>query len=173
MTLVPPAPPSTPLSRIDSTKLYAPFFNALAAMLVDATQQGAVFFVISGFRTYAEQSALYFQGRTMAGPKVTSAQAGESPHNFGIAADLVRDGVVDRAGLQPDYRPESYEILRELAPKHGLVWGGSWAQFPDRPHVQLPNYITASQLQPLRHAYELAGLLSVFQYLDANGVNHE
>lgn len=154
------------LGRIDVTKLYPPFWSALAALVTDAHDQGSDFFVVSGFRTYVEQSALYFQGRTMPGPKVTRARAGESAHNFGIAADLVKDGLVDRVGLQPDYNEESYEILRELAPKHGLVWGGSWPNFPDRPHVQLPNYITVSQLEPLRHSYELAGLLGVFQYLD-------
>lgn len=162
MTLL---PPSTQWSRVDTTKLYPPFFSAVTQMLNEAHFKGADYFVISGFRTYIEQTKLYEQGRTTPGPKVTQARAGESPHCFGVAVDLCRDGLVDRAGLQPDYRPESYELLRELAPKHGLIWGGAW-QFPDRPHVQIANYITASQLEPLRHSYELAGLLGVFQYLD-------
>lgn len=164
-------PPSTQWSRVDPTKLYPPFFSAVGAMLNEAHFRGADYFVISGFRTYAEQSALYFQGRTSAGSKVTNARAGESAHNFGIAVDLCRDGLVDRAGLQPDYRPESYEMLRELAPKHGLVWGGSWEKFPDRPHVQLPNYVTVSHLEPLRYSYELGGLINVFTYLDAGVSN--
>jgi peptidoglycan L-alanyl-D-glutamate endopeptidase CwlK len=157
---------STPLSRIDVMKLYPPFLAALQSLLDAAHGRGADFFVVSGFRTYAEQSALYFQGRTSAGTKVTNAQAGQSPHNFGIAADLCRDADANRAGLQPDYRPEEYEILRELAPKYGLVWGGSWEKFPDRPHVQMPNYITATQLEPLKYCYELGGLINVFTYLD-------
>jgi peptidoglycan L-alanyl-D-glutamate endopeptidase CwlK len=135
-------------------------------MLDDAMGQGAMFFVISGFRTYAEQMALWTQGRTAPGKIVTNATGGQSAHQFGIAADLCRDGVVDRAGLQPDHRPESYEILREFAPKHGLVWGGGW-KFADRPHVQMPNYVTAEDLAPLRERYENAGLLAVFQYLDS------
>lgn len=157
---------STTYSRIDETKLYPPFLAALMAMIAEASSLKTDFFVISGFRTYSEQSALYFQGRTMAGPMVTRAMAGESPHNFGIAADLSRDADTIRAGLQPDYKPESYEILRELAPKHGLEWGGSWAKFTDRPHVQIPNYVTASQLEPLRYSYEMGGLLNVFTFLD-------
>lgn len=153
------------MSRIDPTKLYPPFAAALTDLLAAALAQGAQFFVISGFRTYGEQTALWQQGRTAPGRIVTNAMGGQSAHNFGIAADLCRDGFVDRAGLQPDWKPEAYEILRELAPKHGLVWGGSW-RFADNPHVQLPNYVTSAQLQPLRAEYERAGLLGVFTYLD-------
>ncbi len=157
---------STVLSRIDSTKLYPPFFAALQALLADAHAGGADYFAISGFRSYSEQTVLFAQGRTAPGKIVTQAIAGESAHNFGIAVDLCRDGFIERAGLQPDYRPESYEPLRLLAPKHGLIWGGAWSN-PDRPHVQLPGYVNANQLKPLRTIYEARGLLSVFQHLDA------
>jgi peptidoglycan LD-endopeptidase CwlK len=44
--------------------------------------------IISGFRTYAEQDALYAQGRTTPGNIVTNARAGYSNHNFGIAFDI-------------------------------------------------------------------------------------
>lgn len=157
---------STQWSRVDEMKLYPRFLTKVELLLHEAQERGAYFYVISGFRTYAEQSALYFQGRTTPGPKVTNAQFGQSAHNFGIAVDLCRDGNIERAGLQPDYRPEEYEVLRELAPKHGLLWGGSW-QRPDRPHLQLPGYVTSFQLEPLRYSYELGGLLNVFMYLDA------
>ncbi len=153
------------LSRLDSTKLYPPFLASLTSMLDEALGQGISYWAISGFRSYSDQTALFDQGRTTKGPIVTNARAGQSAHNFGVAVDLCRDGLVDRVGLQPDYRPESYEALRLLAPKHGLVWGGSW-QFKDLPHVQLPGYVTAGQLQPLREAYEAGGLPAVFQHLD-------
>lgn len=153
------------VSRIDATKLYPPFLAAVMAMLDEALAQGASYWAVSGFRSYAEQTQLFDQGRTTPGKVVTRAKAGQSAHNFGIAVDLCRDGVLDRAGLQPDYKPESYELLATLAPRHGLVWGGSW-RFRDNPHVQLPNYVNLPQLEPLREAYERAGLLAVFQYLD-------
>lgn len=153
------------LKRVDPTKFYPPFLMALRAMLDEAVVAGSDLWVISGFRTYQEQSDLYDQGRGAPGSIVTHAKGGESSHNFGIAADLCLDSNIVRAGLQPDYRPESYEVLRELAPKHGLVWGGSW-KFRDVPHVQLPNYVTAAQLAPLRHAYEMGGLLNAFAFLD-------
>ncbi len=152
-------------ARIDTTKLYGPFFSALDALLTAAAAQGHSYWAVSGFRTYGEQMALWAQGRTKPGKIVTQAQGGQSAHNFGIAVDLCLDGYVDRAGLQPDYRPDSYEPLRELAPQYGLVWGGAWV-WPDRPHVQLPSYVTVQQMKPLRVEYERTGLLGVFTYLD-------
>nr|WP_295770097.1 M15 family metallopeptidase [Rhodoferax sp.] len=39
-------------------------------------------------RSCAEQDALYAQGRTAPGNKVTNAKSGDSNHNFGIAFDI-------------------------------------------------------------------------------------
>ncbi len=158
------------LSRIDSTKLYPPFLAALTSMLDECLKDGVSYWAISGFRTYGAQTALWQQGRSLPGSIVTHAMGGQSAHCFGIAADLVRDVLVDRAGIQPDYAPEAYEMLRTVAPKHGLVWGGSW-KFRDNAHVQLPRYVTADDLKPLREQYEKSGLLGVFQFLD-QGVAH-
>lgn len=155
---------STPLSRIDVTLLYGPFFDRVAAMLHKLEQRGIVYFAVSGFRSYPEQQALYEQGRTQPGPVVTQARAGESPHCFGLAVDFVRDGYLERAGLQPDYRPESYVDLGAAAAAEGLVWGGTW-RFPDRPHVQWPSYVSALELAPLRTVFEQQGLLAVFAHL--------
>lgn len=40
-------------------------------------------------RTFKEQDALYTQGRTAPGKKVTNAKAGQSFHNYGLALDIV------------------------------------------------------------------------------------
>lgn len=40
-------------------------------------------------RTFAEQDALYAQGRTKKGAKVTNAKGGQSYHNYGLAVDIV------------------------------------------------------------------------------------
>lgn len=153
------------LSRIDPMQLYPPFAERLVALVSDAQANDAHFWAISGFRSYAEQMKLWTQGRTSPGPVVTNAKAGESAHNFGIAADFCRDGVVDRRGLQPDWKPESYALLGELAEKHGLVWGGKW-KFPDFPHVQMAGFVTKEQLEPLRVEFEKGGLRAVWDYLD-------
>lgn len=153
------------LSRIDPMQLYPPFTEKLLALVKDAQAQDCHYWAVSGFRSYAEQMKLWAQGRTQPGPKVTNAAAGESAHNFGIAADFCRDGVIDRRGLQPDWKPESYAKLGELAGKHGLAWGGNW-QFKDYPHVQLPGFVTKEQLEPLRQEFEKGGLRAVWDYLD-------
>ena len=45
--------------------------------------------IAQGFRTFAEQDALYAQGRTKPGAKVTNAKGGQSIHNYGLAVDIV------------------------------------------------------------------------------------
>ena len=56
---------------------------------------------------------------------------------------------LDAPGIQPSWANADYEPLRLAAPAHGLVWGGAW-QWPDRPHVQEPGYVSGSDLSPLR-----------------------
>ena len=46
--------------------------------------------VTQGLRTFPEQQALYNQGRTSPGKKVTNAKPGQSYHNYGLAIDVVR-----------------------------------------------------------------------------------
>lgn len=157
---------NTLLSRIDSTLLYPPFLARVEALLEEAMKDFVAFWVISGFRGYPEQAALYAQGRTEKGHIVTNAKPGQSPHNFGIAVDLCRDGFMERSGLQPDWRPESYEPLRALAPKHGLVWGGGWAGLKDFPHVQMPDFVSVVDLYPLREAFAVGGLTGAWVELD-------
>jgi peptidoglycan L-alanyl-D-glutamate endopeptidase CwlK len=154
------------VGRIDIDRLYLPFLTRLLVVLDACRSRGADYFAVSGYRTPQEQAALYFQGRTSPGTIVTHAQPFESAHNFGLAADLCRDGLVDRRGLQPDWRPESYDILGEEAERAGLVWGGRW-KHPDRPHVQFPG-TTLAEMRRLRPIYEVGGLTAVFAELDAH-----
>ncbi len=88
--------------------------------------------VIAGTRTYAEQEALYAQGRTAQGVIVTNARAGYSNHNFGIAFDV---GIFNGA-LYLDDSP-LYARVGRVGRDLGLEWGGDWTSFPDEPHFQL------------------------------------
>ncbi len=45
--------------------------------------------ITAGFRSLAEQSQLYQEGRTINGHIVTEAPAGKSIHNYGFAVDVV------------------------------------------------------------------------------------
>jgi hypothetical protein len=88
--------------------------------------------IIDGSRTFAKQDALFAQGRTRPGRRVTNARGGFSNHNFGIAWDI---GIFSSSGAyvpeSPDYR-RAGQIGRGL----GLEWGGDWAGLVDEPHFQ-------------------------------------
>lgn len=75
--------------------------------------------VIQGYRTYAEQDALYIQGRTTKGNKVTNAKGGQSNHNFGLAIDVaeIKNGKIDWN--------EQETVLVKVAPI-GKKWGFEW-----------------------------------------------
>jgi peptidoglycan L-alanyl-D-glutamate endopeptidase CwlK len=102
------------------------------ALVQKAAQAGIRIKVISALRTYAEQDALYAQGRTRPGRRVTNARGGWSNHNFGIAFDV---GVFEGAAYVP--RSAKYKAVGALGMDLGLEWGGSWKTIVDEPHFQL------------------------------------
>jgi peptidoglycan LD-endopeptidase CwlK len=90
--------------------------------------------VVQGLRTFAEQDALFAQGRTKPGKRVTNAKGGQSNHNYGLAVDMAPF----KAG-QPDWNNiAGFKTIGSEAKKLGLEWGGDWKKLVDMPHVQLP-----------------------------------
>jgi peptidoglycan L-alanyl-D-glutamate endopeptidase CwlK len=124
--------------RIDTTVLYGPFLAKLQALTESCVKAGAVYVATSGLRTFAEQDELFAQGRTKPGNVVTNARAGESPHNYGVAVDFVRDIDGVKFGVQPSWEAKDYEVLAAEAVKLGLEAGAHWSKFKDFPHIQLP-----------------------------------
>ena len=102
------------------------------SLVTKAAQIGITVKVISGTRTYAEQDALYAQGRTKPGSKVTNARGGYSNHNFGIAFDI---GIFEGSAYL-DESPK-YKVVGALGMELGLDWGGNWKTIKDEPHFQL------------------------------------
>lgn len=87
--------------------------------------------MISGLRTFAEQTKLYNQGRTAPGSIVTKAPAGSSYHNYGLAGDFyIMKGANNN--ILSVLTPEVAKIANDL----GLEWGGNWKGFVDKPHIQ-------------------------------------
>jgi len=119
-----------------------------AAALINAVERelGIRLRVTQGLRTFAEQDALYAQGRTKKGKIVTNARGGQSFHNFGLAIDVceIRDGKAiwdcDWARIAP------------VAKRLGWEWGGDWKSFPDRPHFQKVFGRSTAQLRELHAA---------------------
>lgn len=110
--------------------------------------------LLSGTRTYAEQNALYAQGRTGKGSVVTNARGGSSNHNFGIAWDVgIFEGGLYYTGRNAKEN-KAYADLAKLvkAAKLGLEWGGDWTTIVDMPHYQLPTGKSVSQVRALFEA---------------------
>jgi peptidoglycan L-alanyl-D-glutamate endopeptidase CwlK len=106
--------------------------------------------VTQGLRTIAEQDALYAQGRTTKGPKVTNARGGTSYHNYGLAFDIAvkKDGKLsweDKVDVDEDGVPDYVEV-GEIGEQLGLEWGGRWAH-QDLPHFQLTFGLTIADLK--------------------------
>lgn len=109
----------------------------------EARELGVQVRIICGTRTYAAQDALYAQGRTRAGARVTNARGGYSWHNFGLAWDF---GVFTADGKGYLGDGPQYRVLGKVAYKvPGLEWGGDWASFPDFPHLQLRKFASVAE----------------------------
>lgn len=110
------------------------------AVIAQLAAEGLTVEVVSGLRTADEQNALYAQGRTKPGPKVTYAKAWQSNHNYGLAVDFC-----PFVNSKPDWNaPRAvWKRIGEAAERQGLEWGGRWAKFRDMPHVQLPGLSVA------------------------------
>lgn len=114
--------------------------------------------VVQGFRTFAEQDALYALGRTLkgAGAKpglpmghiVTKAKGGQGFHNYGLAVDFAilydkdKNGTFESlswnqvADLDRDGEADWMEVV-DCFKALGFEWGGDWTSIKDDPHFQM------------------------------------
>ena len=87
-------------------------------------------------RDLESQAALFAQGRTVPGTRVTNAMPGESWHNWRVAFDVVplRFGkpVWGCAGKDG----ELWERVGEIGEASGLEWAGRWKTFREMAHFQ-------------------------------------
>jgi peptidoglycan L-alanyl-D-glutamate endopeptidase CwlK len=97
----------------------------------------------AGFRTWAEQVALYEKGRQRSpdgwrvvdpSKVVTNALPEQAPHCRRAAYDLVPI-VAERAAWD---RLDLFAELGRIGKELGLVWGGDWPKLKDCPHFELP-----------------------------------
>lgn len=115
-----------------------------------AATMGVEYVMISGTRTYEEQAALFAQGRTAKGRIVTNAKAGDSNHNFGIAADFgVFTGKAYLDSTTPAFACRVHIAVAEHAAGCGLEWGGSWSGFTDNPHFEVLTGLSMAEKRKL------------------------
>jgi peptidoglycan L-alanyl-D-glutamate endopeptidase CwlK len=105
------------------------------------------FRITSGYRSYEEQNALYAQGRTKPGKRVTNARGGYSNHNFALAFDitLFKDG-------KPVWESPLYLSAAKIGKAMGLDCGAFWTSFKDEPHFGYMHGKTLAQLRELKAA---------------------
>lgn len=96
-------------------------------------------------RTIKEQHGLYIRSRDGVDndgdglidepdEKVTGADGGTSPHNFGMGCDCVPKLLGGRLWWKA---PKSvWAIYGSIVESHGLVWGGHFKSLYDAPHME-------------------------------------
>lgn len=138
----------------DINALHPVLIKKVYELIELAEKNGITIGISECVRTVAEQDALYAQGRTTAGNKVTNCKGStySSMHQWGVAFDFYLKEDVDGDGQVSDdafnNSTKLFEKVGALGQSIGLEWGGSWTSIVDRPHFQLPNWgSTASKLK--------------------------
>ena len=103
--------------------------------------------VTSTYRDHESQNALYAQGRTTPGKKVTNAKAGQSWHNWRVAVDIVpmRNGKPVWGTTGPD--GELWNKVGEIGESVGLEWAGRWKTFKEFAHFQYTGGLSLADFQ--------------------------
>lgn len=128
-------PPMDAASEARLARVNPQLAGRIRLLAAELRAQGINITVASGLRTFAEQDALYAQGRTKPGSIVTNARGGQSLHNYGLAIDVVPLG----ANGQPNWSVgnDVWQKIGAAGKRQGLEWGGDWTSFVDRPHFQM------------------------------------
>ena len=125
-----------------------PLVAGKAEQLVQlAAAEGIEILVTSTLRTFEEQAELFAIGRTEPGNKVTNAKPGESWHNFGLAFD-----VVPLVNGKAVFDSPFWNRIGELGKQVGLVWGGDFRSFKDKPHFEFHPNLTLAQANQRRES---------------------
>jgi len=98
--------------------------------------------VSSTYRNAAHQEWLFAQGRTRPGNIVTNARGGQSWHNWRLAFDIFQN-IRGQEWNNDRFFLTAGRIWEDM----GGEWGGSWVNFPDRPHMQYTGGLRLRDLQ--------------------------
>ena len=115
-----------------------PILGFAVEMAIQRTEQDFGILDKGGVRTDVEQAAMYAQGRTTEGRKITWTL--DSYHQYGLAVDLVAY-IDDKFSWKVKHYTKITEVMKEVIRKyslpieHGLdLWG------KDYPHWQLSGF---------------------------------
>jgi peptidoglycan L-alanyl-D-glutamate endopeptidase CwlK len=121
--------------------------------------------VVQSLRSWAEQAALYAEGRDTEGnvvdksKVVTNAKPGYSYHNLGLAIDVCpfEEGIPDWNSNHPVWKR-----IVAVGESVGLVSGSIWRTFPDWPHFQLTGRYPESPDDAVRSVFQSGGIDAVW-----------
>jgi peptidoglycan L-alanyl-D-glutamate endopeptidase CwlK len=99
--------------------------------------------ITSTYRDAESQNALYAQGRTLPGKKVTNAKGGQSYHNWKVAFDFCP--IVNGKAAWND--TALFTKCGEIAESVGLEWAGRWVKFKELAHCQYTGGFTLADFQ--------------------------
>ena len=127
--------------------LLPPVASRCRAFLAGCAGEGVEIIITSTYRDAASQDALFAQGRTSPGKKVTNAKAGQSWHNHRCAFDVVplRNG-------KPVWGTTGADGLLwgrvgSIGESAGLEWAGRWAgRMVEFAHFQYTGGLTLADL---------------------------
>lgn len=146
-----------PRGKLDSASMNGTFTGMARDTIRDLRRENIDMRVTDGFRSFQEQDALYAQGRTAPGQRVTGARGGQSWHNYGVAADLaMQDGNGAHWRQNGEYA-QLWQRYGEIAQNRGLTWGGDWTN-QDLPHIEYHPGYTASNAGTLSGTLRNQGL---------------
>ena len=117
------------------------------AFLEACAAEGIEVLITSTYRDRESQDALYAQGRTKPGAKVTNARAGQSWHNWRLAFDVVpiRHGKPVWGTTGDDLA--LWTRIGLIGESCGLEWAGRWTKMREFPHFQYTAGMTLADLQ--------------------------
>ncbi len=128
----------------DLNDLLPPVRQRVEKMIADCKAAGIDLLVTSTYRDNASQDALYAQGRTAPGKKVTNAKAGQSFHNYRCAVDVVP---VNNGKAIWNSADPVWQRVGAIGKAAGLEWAGDWKRFKEYPHFQYTAGLTLAALQ--------------------------
>lgn len=125
------------------TELHPKVAAMAAEFIKQCANHGIEVLITSTYRDNESQAALYAQGRTKPGKRVTNAKPGYSWHNWRCAFDFVP--IVNGKAIWND--EELFIRCGEIAEGIGLEWAGRWKSFKEMAHCQHTGGLTLADFR--------------------------
>lgn len=146
-------------------EVYPPLAEKIRQMYQMLETENIEIRVTQSLRSWAEQAALYAEGRDANGnivdqsKVVTDAKPGDSYHNYGLAVDVAPFD----AGIPDwDINHPAWKRIVAVGESLGLDSGSQWRTFPDWPHFQMTGKFPASPDAEVSSLYASSGIQGVW-----------